>query len=144
MSNDHKFEHSHDHTNVDPCLDFIQYTSITTWGDKTWVILTNTQGLHLVFHKIRFYPCDYNDLKSNMVETDYQSMMWTINKCERDHHWCQWFWRYPSTKYWVWIDDLMLNTQSSLSIKGKWCEPMSRARESIIEAYRSQGTKFCF
>ena len=31
--------------------------------------LTNTQGLRLVFHKVRFYPCDYNDLESNMVET---------------------------------------------------------------------------
>ena len=31
--------------------------------------LTTTQCLRLVFHKVRLYPCDYNDLKSNMVET---------------------------------------------------------------------------
>ena len=47
----------------------------------------------------------------------------------------------PSIIYLVWIDGLMLNTQSSLSIKGQWCEPMSKVGESIIDAYRSQGTK---
>ena len=31
--------------------------------------LTNTQGLCLVFHKLQFYPCDYNVLMLNMVET---------------------------------------------------------------------------
>ena len=68
-------------------------------------------------------------------------MMWTINKCEGDHHWCQWSPRYPSTIYWVWIDVLMSNTQLILSIKGQWCEPMSREREYVINAYKYQGTK---
>ena len=71
-------------------------------------------------------------------------MMWTVNKCEGNHHWCQWFPRYPSTISWVRIDDLMSNTKSNISIKGQWCEPMPRARESVIKAYRSQGTKFLF
>ena len=31
--------------------------------------LTDTQGLRIVFNKVRFYPCDYNVLMSNMVET---------------------------------------------------------------------------
>ena len=30
--------------------------------------LADTQVLHLVFHKVRSYPCDYNALMSNMVE----------------------------------------------------------------------------
>ena len=51
---------------------------------------------------------------------------------------------YPSTIYWVQIDVLMSNTQSILSIKGQLCEPMSRVRESVINAYKSQGTKFLF
>ena len=31
--------------------------------------LTNTQGLRLSSNKVRFYPCDYNVLMLNMVET---------------------------------------------------------------------------
>ena len=67
--NEHKFEHSNDHTYVDPCQDFIQYTPSQPREKKYECFQTDTQGLHLVFHKVRFYPCDYNDPKSNIVET---------------------------------------------------------------------------
>ena len=43
--------------------------SITTWGESYECFQTDTQGLRLVFHKVQFYPCDYNDLMSKMVET---------------------------------------------------------------------------
>ena len=68
MSYRHKFEHSHDHTNVDPCWYFIQYTPSQP-GEKAMSALKNIQGLLLVFHKVQFYPCDYNVMKSNKVET---------------------------------------------------------------------------
>ena len=43
--------------------------SIATWGERYECFHIDTRGLHLVFHKVRSYLCDYNDLKSNMVET---------------------------------------------------------------------------
>ena len=79
-----KFGHSFQTYNVDLCHTDANLS--TTMNIQMWIharthtntpsqpgesneCLTNTQGLHLVFHNVRFYPCDYNDLKSNMVET---------------------------------------------------------------------------
>ena len=62
-----KFEHIHEHTNVYPCYD--SYKILHRNLGKEMSALIDTQGLRLVFYKVRFYPCDYNDLKSNMVET---------------------------------------------------------------------------
>lgn len=85
-----KFGHSYQTYNVDLChidenmstttntqmwIHARTYTKyfIATWGNQ-WALLTDTQGLCLVFHKVRFYPCDYNDLMSNMVETTWLSV----------------------------------------------------------------------
>ena len=70
MSNEHKFEHNHEYTNVDPCWYLIQYTPLQP-REKSMSDLTDTQGLRLIFHKVLFYPCDYNDMRSNMVETTW-------------------------------------------------------------------------
>ena len=38
----------------------------------------------------------------------------------------------------------MSNTQSNISIKGQWCEPMLKMREYVINAYKYQGTIILF
>ena len=79
-----KFVHSYQTYIVDLC--HIDANLSTTMNIQMWIharthtntpsqpgenneCLTTTQGLHLVFHNGQFYPCDYNDPKSNMVET---------------------------------------------------------------------------
>ena len=46
------------------------HTNTPSQPDERNECLPNSQGICLIFHKVPFYPCDYNFLMSNMVETN--------------------------------------------------------------------------
>ena len=56
-------------TNIQMWIHARTHTNTPSQPGESNERLINTQGIRLIFHKVRFYPCDYNDLKSNMVET---------------------------------------------------------------------------
>ena len=79
-----KLGHSYQTYNVDLCHTDTNLSTImnTECGSMLGLIqnnpsqagesnefLTNTQGLHIISYKVRIYPCDYNVLTLNMVET---------------------------------------------------------------------------
>ena len=70
-------------------------------------------------------------LKSNMVETTWLLVIdETVNKCEGNHHWCQWIPRYSSTILRMWMNDLKSNIWWNLSIRGQWCKPTIESEET--------------
>ena len=80
-------------------------------------------------------------LKSNMAETTWLLVVdETINKCEGNHHWCQWLPRYPSTIQWMWINEMNLNICGVIWSLVNDVNPLSEVRRPAIEAWKFQGT----
>jgi hypothetical protein len=71
---------------------------------------------------------------------DYRSLMYTVNKCEENHHWCQWFPRCLSTIRQVWINDLKSNTGGILHSRANDVNPWTKTKKLAIEACKLLGT----
>ena len=70
-------------------------------------------------------------LKLNMVETTWLPVIdETVNKCEGNHHWCQWLPRYSSKIIQMWMNELKSNIQHNLSIRGQWCKSTVESEET--------------
>ena len=116
--------------------------SITTW------VLNTNNGQHP-----RVFNFSYqNDIILNHVNKrtwrrtwknslDYRSLMYTVNKCEENHHWCQWFPRCLSTIRQVWINDLKSNTGGILHSRANDVNPWTKTKKLAIEACNLLGTK---
>ena len=120
--------HSHETYKVDLCV--TNYTcSIATWTKKWY------PGSSISSPKSMNLTMWLHVLKSNMAETTWLPVIdETVNKCEGNHHWCQWLPRYSSTIHRVWMNELKSNIRWNLSIRGQWCKPTveSEDRKSVV------------
>ena len=72
---------------------------------------------------------------------DYRSLMYIVNKCEENHHWCQWFPRCLSTNRQVWMNDLKSNTSGILHSRANDVNPWTKTKKLAIEACKLLGTE---